>query len=374
MRIPEPQISVAHVSPRHANLPGPNCWPCYKSEEALEGGGAVAATMADVARLAGVSKKTVSNFFNGYRYMRADTRGRIEQAISDLNYKVNISARNLSSGKTGAIGLAVPELAHPYFAELSQSVVSAAQARGLNVLVEVTDGDREHELHILHGVRGRSVDGLIFAPIALSSEEIEAATMDVPLVLIGDLAYQGRFDFVGVPNETGAYEAVSYLLGSGRRRIVGLGVESPDAPTAAGQRHHGYLRALADHGISADPSLLIGPIRWNRSAGAEALGHLIDEGVMFDAVFGYNDALALGAMTALQRRGIVIPSSVAVIGFDNVEEAHYSTPALTTIESGRDWIARTAVERLAARLASGGSETVADLRMAEHSLVRRQSS
>src|SRR4051794_35961897 len=172
----------------------------------------MAATMADVARIAGVSKKTVSNFFNGYRYMRDDTRQRIEAAIEQLNYKVNISARNLSSGRTGTIGLAVPELAHPYFAELSQAVVSAAQQRGLNVLVEVTDGNREHELDVLNGTGGRGVDGVIFEPIALSPADNGKTMIDVLVIFIGVRVVEGRFDSITVRHDTSIYCSTWHYL------------------------------------------------------------------------------------------------------------------------------------------------------------------
>jgi DNA-binding LacI/PurR family transcriptional regulator len=333
----------------------------------------MAATMADVARIAGVSKKTVSNFFNGYPYMREETRQRIEAAIEELNYKVNISARNLSSGRTGTIGLAVPELAHPYFAELSQAVVTAAQKRGLNVLVEVTDGDREHELDVLNGTGGRSVDGVIFEPITLSSADIDEATTDVPVILIGDRVHEGRFDFIAVPNEAGARDATAHLLRAGRRRIVALGMEDSPEPTAAARRYRGYLRALEDAGLQPDERLLVGPIPWNRSAGSDAIAGLLDAGVEFDAVFGLNDALALGAMSQLQKRGVTVPEEVAVVGFDNVEEGRFTSPTLTTIESGREWMAQKAVDLLAQRLQGDEERGGTTLLMADHRLVTRES-
>jgi DNA-binding LacI/PurR family transcriptional regulator len=333
----------------------------------------MAATMADVARIAGVSKKTVSNFFNGYPYMRDETRQRIEAAIEELNYKVNISARNLSSGRTGTIGLAVPELAHPYFAELSQAVVTAAQKRGLNVLVEVTDGDREHELDVLNGTGGRSVDGVIFEPITLSSADIDEATTDVPVILIGDRVHEGRFDFIAVPNEAGARDATAHLLRAGRRRIVALGMEDSPEPTAAARRYRGYLRALEDAGLHPDDRLLVGPIPWNRSAGSDAIARLLDAGVEFDAVFGLNDALALGAMSQLQKRGVTVPEQVAVVGFDNVEEGRFTSPTLTTIESGREWMAQKAVDLLAQRLQGDEERGGTTLLMADHRLVTRES-
>jgi DNA-binding LacI/PurR family transcriptional regulator len=334
----------------------------------------VAATMSDVARLAGVSKKTVSNFFNGYPYMRDETRRRIEKAIDELNYKVNISARNLRSGRTGTIGLAIPELAHPYFAELSQSVVSAAQARGLNVLVEVTEGDRDQEVQILRGARGRSVDGLIFGPIALDPADVDGATVDIPLVLIGDRVHEGLFDFVTVANTSGAHAATSHLLESGRRRVVALGVDDASAPTAAAQRRAGYLRAHEEHGVSPDPALMVGPLPWHRPPGAAATAQLLDAGIGFDAIFGFNEALALGALRELRRRGISVPEDVAVVGFDDVEEAQFSSPSLTTVDSGRDWIARKAVELLDHRIGEAGDTRPPQVWVADHKLIRRESS
>jgi len=325
--------------------------------------------MADVARLAGVSKKTVSNFFNGYPYMTAETRARIESAIETLNYRVNISARNLSSGRTGTIALAVPEVAHPYFAELAQAVVSVSQRHGLNVVIELTDGDHDRESALLRGDGGRYVDGLLFHPIALGPDDIESSTLDIPVVLIGDRVHGGRFDYVTVANVQGAAEMTRYLLQRGRRRIVALGMEDSDLPTAAALRYQGYRQALGEAGSDVDKVLTVGPIPWNRASGAKAIGELVNAGASFDAVFGFNDALALGAMNELQRRGYEVPGDLAVVGFDDVEEAALAFPPLTTLNSGRDWIAERAVERLAERLVS--DELKPEVFVAAHALVTR---
>ncbi|MFE7508235.1 LacI family DNA-binding transcriptional regulator [Promicromonospora sp. NPDC057488] len=331
----------------------------------------MAATMADVAQLAGVSKKTVSNYFNGYPYITAETRAKIESAVAELNYKLNVSARNLSSGRTSTIALAIPEIAHPYFAELAQAVVSAAQRRGLNVVVEVTDGEHDRELAVLLGESGRYVDGLLFHPIALGPEDIEAATLDVPAVLIGDRVHGGRFDFVTVANEQGAYEMTRVLLERGRRRIVALGMERSDVPTAAAQRFEGYSRALAEAGIDVDDRLLVGPVPWNRQSGAQGIAGVLEAEVEFDAVFGFNDALALGALNELQRHGLDVPADVSVVGFDDVEEAALAFPPLTTLDSGREWIARSAVDRLAERLLAHDLEP--QVIVADHRVVGRAS-
>ncbi|MFD1716063.1 LacI family DNA-binding transcriptional regulator [Amnibacterium flavum] len=333
----------------------------------------MAATMADVARVARVSKKTVSNYFNGYRYMTADTRSRIEAAIVELNYKLNLSARSLSSGRTGTIALAIPEIAHPYFAELAEAVVSAAQRRGMSVVVEVTAGQHDQELSVLRGTRGRSVDGLIAHPIALGASDIDSATVDIPVVLVGDRVHSGPFDFVTVANEQGAYDMTRFLFEHGRRRIVALGMEESPVPTAAAQRFDGFRRAHHDAGVEMVPELLVGPIPWNRLSGAEAIARAIDAGLEFDAVFGLNDAIALGAMAELQRQGLTIPGDIAVAGFDDVEEAALAFPPLTTVDSGREWIAETAVNRLVELIEVGASEEVPTVTVASHSVKYRAS-
>src|SRR5689334_17671683 len=114
-----------------------------------ERGGGVSATMRDVARLAGVSVKTVSNVVNDFPHVSVATRTRVLAAITELGYQMNFSARNLSRGRTGMITLAVPELRLPYFAELTDEVIVAAAARGYTVLVEQTGGTRERELDVL---------------------------------------------------------------------------------------------------------------------------------------------------------------------------------------------------------------------------------
>ncbi|MFV0429373.1 MAG: LacI family DNA-binding transcriptional regulator [Arachnia sp.] len=334
----------------------------------------MAATMADVARLAGVSKKTVSNYFNGYPYFKPETRARIEAAIAQLNYRVNRAARSLKSGKSGRIGLAIPELAQPYFAELAQSVVSAAQHRGLDVLVEVTGGQDAHERRALHGAATRDVDGMIFSPLALPTAYIDAVDVGIPMVLVGDLGSSNHFDMVTVDSEQGIYDATAHLIASGRSRIVGLGWEVGAAVTAASTRTRGFVRALADHRLEALAEFQVAGPEWNSTGGEQAITQLIAQGVGFDAVMGFNDALAIGALSALLKAGFSVPDDVAVIGFDNIEESAFFMPALTTVDAGLAWVAHRAVELLCDRIgADGASGHSAVLDVAPYELIIRRS-
>ena len=204
----------------------------------------MAVTMGDVARLAGVSAKTVSNYYNGYRYMREDTRQRIEAAITELDYRMNLSARNLRSGKTGMIMLAIAELDQAYLAEFAQTVVNKAEELGLGVLIETTGGRREREVEVLEGSRGRNVDGVIYEPVALGAEDISKHHGGFPLVLMGEKVLDGPFDHVTMPDEAGTRTAVSHLVDLGYRNIALIGISATEESPGQALRRKGYTDAL----------------------------------------------------------------------------------------------------------------------------------
>jgi DNA-binding LacI/PurR family transcriptional regulator len=312
-------------------------------------------TMRDVAEAAGVSTKTVSNVVNGYPYIRPETRERVEAALAALGYRMNVSARNLRQGRTGMIALVVPELRAPYFAELADSVITAADAHGLRVLIEQTGGDRDREVEVLQGALRHLVDGVIFSPLALHARDRARFAVEFPLVLLGESVFGSAADHVTMSNVEGARAATAHLLGLGRRRVVALGAPPDDRPGSATLRLEGYRGALADAGLAVDPALEVVAATWHRAGGERAVLELLDAGVAFDAVFAFNDALAHGVLHALHRRRVSVPQDVAVVGFDDTEESSYSTPTLTSVEPGRAEIARTAVELLVRRSAGEGT-------------------
>lgn len=308
-------------------------------------------TMHDVAAIAGVSIKTVSNVINGYQYIRPETKARVEAAIAQLGYQVNITARNLRQGRTGMIGLAVPELSLPYFAELADSVIRAAETHGVTVLIEQTNATRERELEVLASARRHLTDGLIFSPLALGPEDTAHFEVDYPIVLLGERIFGGPGDHVTMSNVEAARAATRHLIEIGRRRIAVIGAHEGETMGSAALRVRGYRQALEEAGIPLDAALVGEAGLWHRATGAETMHRMLDEGTAIDAVFGLNDALALGALHALHARGISVPGEIAVIGFDDIEDAAYTTPALTSVAPGREQIARTAVDLLLARVA-----------------------
>jgi DNA-binding LacI/PurR family transcriptional regulator len=333
----------------------------------------MAATLHDVADLAGVSFKTVSNVVNGYPHIRPATREKVERAIAELGYQPNLAARSLRSGRTGAIALAVPELNLSYFAELASFVIAAAERSDLVTLVEQTGGDRDRELALLQSPRRRSTDGLILSPLGMRQEDAAALDVPFPLVLLGEPVFDWPNDHVSMRNTEAARAGTEYLIASGRRRIAVIGEYESEVFGSARSRLRGYREALEAHGIAYDERIVARATLWHRADGAHAMRELLDRGAEFDAVFGFNDTLALGAMRVLQEAGLRVPQDVAVLGFDDLDEAAYAIPSLTTIDPGREWIARTAVETLLERIGRKGKEPAPRTRLADFGIIERES-
>jgi DNA-binding LacI/PurR family transcriptional regulator len=319
--------------------------------------------MRDVARLAGVSVKTVSNVVNKFPHVSASTAEKVHAAIDRLGYRMNFSARNLSLGRTGMITLAVPKLSLPYFAELSDDVIEVAEALGHTVLIEQTGGIRERELALLVSDRRRMTDGLVFSPDALREEDAPRLEVDFPLVLLGERRLHSRIDHVSTADVDGARAAAQHLLDVGRRRIALIGSFEPGHTGAGSLRTKGFLLALQAAGLRHDPARTGEVTTWTRAGGAGAMRAVLDRGVEVDAVFALNDLLALGALRMLFECGRSVPDDIAVAGFDDIQEARFGRPSLTTIEPGRSQIARQAVELL---LDVGGPPRGDGPRMGQH--------
>ncbi|WP_043621757.1 LacI family DNA-binding transcriptional regulator [Nonomuraea candida] len=304
-------------------------------------------TLRDVAKRANVSIRTVSNVVNGYAPVSDELRARVQVALDELDYRPNLIARNLKQGRTGMIALVVPELDVPYFAELAREVIRAARAQGYVVMVDQTDGDGDRERELLgRDSRATMFDGLLLSPLSVSADELRARAHRVPIVLLGEHIFNGSFPHVAIDNVSAARDATTHLLELGRRRVAAIG----DQPYATGEtaqlRTSGYRQAHLRAGLEVDEELIVSTPHFHRRLGAEAMERLLALPEPPDAVFCYNDLLALGAIRALTRAGRRVPDDVAVVGLDDIEEGQYSTPSLTTIAPDKGEIARRAVDTL----------------------------
>lgn len=306
------------------------------------------ATLREVAELAGVSIKTVTNVMHERPNVRESTRERVLAAIAAVGYRPNLSARNLAYGRAGTIALVVPRLDMPYFASLAMHVLEVAQQHEWFVLIVQTRGELEAERRLLQSGFPQRLDGVILDPFRVSADEIRDRADPGPLVLIGEKPFRGLADHVAIDNVAAARTAVDHLVAIGRRRIAMIGATPDDSDNL---RRDGYLAGLRAHGLAVEPGW-VRPVASNRGEhGAAATAEIlaaVDAGEvpMPDALFCAADWLALGAIRELTGRGHRVPDDVAVVGFDDIPYGRVSTPTLTTIASAREEIARAAVESL----------------------------
>ncbi|WP_442543637.1 LacI family DNA-binding transcriptional regulator [Arthrobacter sp. KN11-1C] len=334
----------------------------------------MAVRLRDVAERAGVSIRTVSNVVNGYASVSEQKRIRVEAAVAELGYRPNVMARNLKNGRSGLIALVVPELDVPYFAELARVVVTTARDYGYTVVVDQTDGEptREREL-IMRDGSAAMFDGVILSPLALSQSDLAQRDATSPLVLLGERILGGGYDHVAIDNVAAAQLATSHLIDIGRTRIAAIGDQPYETGETAQLRTRGYRLAHEAAGRDVDPSLIIPTRQFHFDDGMDAMKLLLKhpDGPP-DAVFCYNDLVAIGAIRALLTAGLRVPEDVAVVGFDDIVAGRFNTPSLTSIAPDKHAIARLAVGRVVGRLGDQSGDAPVEL-WADHELIVRES-
>jgi DNA-binding LacI/PurR family transcriptional regulator len=339
----------------------------------------MAANLKDVAARAGVSVRTVSNVVSNAAPVAAATREKVLRAIEELQYRPNLAARNLRQGRTGIIGLAIPEFHSPYFGELTGLLVDAAQERGWTVLIDQTAGRPERERGLMRGVAGHAVDGMIISPWSVGPAEMNvqagaAAASSAPLVVLGEFDSGERCDHVVIDNVAAAREATGHLVALGRRRIAAVGAQPHLHNGTAELRLRGYRQALTAAGLPDDPRQVATVASLHRAEGLRAAVELLDAQDRPDAVFCFSDELALGVVRAAHERGLRVPQDLAVAGFDDIEDGRYAVPALTTVSPDKAEIATLAVQCLADRIYGRLDHLPARRLTARHRLLVRESS
>lgn len=310
----------------------------------------VRATVKDVAALAGVSPKTVSNVVNGQVTVSEHTRQKVELAMAELDYVPNLSARGLRNGRSGVIGLALPDLGTPYSAEIAHHVVEVAHAQGWGVQIEETGLDPQREFELMSKARSNMIDGLILNPVALDESAIKLPGTLPPVVLLGEVS-QKIVDRVWVDSVAAAKDMTLALAAGGRRRIAVLGANRGRRSATAALRSRGYREALAELGIVHDPRLEIACDDWTPQGSYQALQAFLTVNELPDAIFCFTDSLAIGALSLLSQAGYRIPADVAVSGFDDIADGRFAVPPLTTVSFDKRAFAENALKLLTERMA-----------------------
>jgi LacI family transcriptional regulator len=321
------------------------------------------ATIADVARRAGVSTATVSRVLSGAGRARPETRERVLDAARSLDFRPSLVARSLKRRATRTLGLIVTDIENPYFPQLVRAVEDAANAEGYAILLCNADEDPEREATYLDVLVERRVDGMIVAASTIGTRQREwLASPPVPVVLVNTRSPQADLPSIASDNRAGGRLAARHLLDLGHHRF-GYLMPPPrnlDAPNrAAGVRDE--LRRIPA------ATLVIGRGAPTVAGGEVAMRQLLSARPCPTAVIAYNDLMAIGALRAIRRAGLDVPRDISLVGFDDVAFAAYAEPALTTVrqetaEMGR-WAVTTLTERLAGRRRTPDAHVVLPVRL-----------
>jgi DNA-binding LacI/PurR family transcriptional regulator len=298
------------------------------------------AVMHDVARLAGVSHQTVSRVLNHHPNVAEATRERVLNAVRRLNYRPNAMARGLASRRSRAIGLVSFDTRMYGPASTLLAIERAARAAGYTVMLS-SPGDPEPEsvVSAVDALANQSVDGVIvIAPYEAAVRSLYKLPDDLPIVAV-EAGYGSDIPVVSVDQFAGAKQATDHLLALGHQTV--WHVAGPADWPEAQERVEGWRASLAERGAVAQP-LIRGD--WSCESGYRAGLKLAKEGPT--AVFAGNDQMALGVLHALHERGLRVPDDVSVVGFDDIPEAAYLIPALTTVRQDFDELGRRGVRLL----------------------------
>jgi LacI family transcriptional regulator len=318
------------------------------------------ATIKDVARKSGFSIATVSRTFNNSDLVDEETRRIVKAAADELRYAPSAMARGLSTRRTEAIGLLLPDLFGEYFSEILRGSDQTAQQANYHLVVSSSHNNRQEIKSALTMMRGR-VDGLV-----IMSPHIDAATLNetlphtLPVVLVNSYLDRDEFDTITVDNYGGAHAMTRHLIDHGHRRIAII--KGTDGNMEAQERHRGYLRALEEAGIPRDLSLEVAGM-FNESSGYEAAGRLIGLADRPTAIFAGNDAMAVGALSAMREANLSVPDDIALAGFDDVPIASYLTPSLTSVKVNIQSIGIRAVETVIDAVRNKAGHRLAQVRV-----------
>ena len=328
-------------------------------------------TRNDVARLAGVSAATVSYVINnGPRPVSVDTRERVLRVIHDLDYQPNALARNLRMQRTSTLGLILPDIQYPFFSEVTRGIEAVARENGYKLILCHSGYSVERELEYIDTLQMERVAGVIWIPASPDMEPYnKLLSYGMPTVVSDRIVTGHNVVFVAVDNFRGGYIATEHLIQLGHRRI-GV-ITLPIGMSFSQRRLEGYRAALEEYDIPFDGHLLVHG-GYCLENGFEAFNQLIQVTPRPTAIFSFNDIMAIGALRAAHKSGLKVPADISIIGFDNIPQADFITPALTTVNQTKFGVGRRATELLL-RLIDGESVDVGNEPLLGVELVIRES-
>ena len=306
-------------------------------------------TIRQVADLAGVSTATVSRVINGRTDVSDRARTAVQRVVREYGYSTNRTARGLSAGRTGLVGVTTPVVHHAYFAVILDGAGEALYEQDMRMVLCPTHHEHDREASLLERLMQGTTDGALLILPEESPDELAGLHEHGYRFVIVDPLRQldERVPAVSAAHSSGTAEGVEHLLSLGHRRIAAI--TGPRGWIATEQRLRGYRGAMAAAGVMPDPELVV-ESDFRTEGGVEAALALLNRPDPPTAVFAFNDMLAIGVMQAARRHGVRIPEDLSVLGFDDTFEASIVTPPLTTVRQPLAEMGRMAVNLLVRQL------------------------
>jgi LacI family transcriptional regulator len=290
-------------------------------------------TLREIAKMAKVSHTTVSRVLNNDQRVREETKNRILNLVNKLGYKPDARARQLVLRRSNLIGLVVPDISNPFYAELARGIEDKAHQENYNVIFCSTDNKPERMETYVHLMIDVGIDGFIFTSARLREPLIKKLIAEqLPLVLVNRKLNGEAFNYVVLNNVKGAYEVTKHLIDLGYRKIAII--DGPSNVSTGFDRLRGYQRALKDHHIPINTNYIIhGPFA--RVTGYKGARCLLEMENRPEAIFGGSDYIAMGVIDAVQEMGLRVPEDIGLVGFDDTEFASNQRIRLTTVSQNK---------------------------------------
>lgn len=301
------------------------------------------ATISDVAKLSGLSKTTVSRVINNHPYVSDKKREKVLEAMEELGYTPNPSARRLRGQLTTTIGVIVPRIVNPFFSYLVNSIERAAYKKGYQVLICQSHEDKEKEIAFLNLLKTRQVDGIIMTSIENDWKLIESYNKYGSILLCNDYVDQAVVPMIRLDQTKGAYLGVKHLIEKGHQKIAYCTGGLFDKEGKGKDRNQGFQKALYEAGMQINPNWIF-INQHTIEDGKQILKQIIELDDRPTAIFTGSDEIASGIMIEAKELGLTIPNDLAIIGFDDQPVAEILDPKLTTIRQPVDQMGKKAIE------------------------------
>jgi len=301
--------------------------------------------MKDIAKDLGISVVSVSKALRDHPDISAKTRDRVLKHVKERGYQPNILARSLVTVRSYLVGLIVPDLIHPFIAEIAKALSNVIRPRGYSLIISSSEEDPALELQEIRQLQARQLDALVIASTSMSSEQFDLMEQDGrPYVLIDRNFSDRPSNFVGVDDVAAGFIATEHLIAIGCRRIAHIGGRKNSTGTG---RLDGYKQALLRHGLSCPKDYIVNRANVDtnsREQGADAMKLLLERNPRPDGVFCYNDPLAIGAMDVILNAHLRIPQDIAIIGSGNLHYDDSLRISLSSIDQHSQLIGKKAGE------------------------------